>query len=241
MRIPRIYHPTPLRVGEKATLSAEATQHVKHVLRLKIGHMLTIFSGDGSESVVKIVEIQKTVIVEVQSHDYHCIESPQIIYLWQGICRGERMDWIIQKATELGIHTIIPVLTERSIVRLDVTRTKKRQDHWERVVISACEQCGRNRLPTLLTPMMLSEMLTLDTPGLMMDPTATCTLRNFNLSVENKTIHLFVGPEGGISSEEKNWLQTKNFQPIQMGPRILRTETAALTAIALIQSRWGDL
>jgi len=241
VRIPRIYHPIKLLPGEKATLTQEATQHVKHVLRLKPGSELCIFSGDGGESPSRIIEAQREVIIEAFAYREYSLESPRHIHLWQGLCRGERMDWVIQKATELGVSGITPVMTERSVVKLDAERTQKRQQHWEKVIVSACEQCGRNRLPKIHAPVSLHDIPVQEGICLLLDPMGTVTLKDIPLPAAEATIHLFVGPEGGISDLEISSLHLKKFTSVQMGPRILRVETAALTAVALIQARWGDL
>lgn len=242
MRIPRIYHPIPLLPGEKTPLSSDATQHVKHVLRLKPGAPLRLFSGNSNESLAHITEIQREVVVEGATYTTHNIESPRAIHLWQGLCRGERMDLVIQKATELGVSAIIPVTTERSIVKLDPTRTQKRQLHWERIIISACEQCGRNTLPIIYPPVALYHIPnSTEDLRLLLDPLGNNTLKSLPTPNPETTIHLFIGPEGGLSDLEITALTNKGFTGIQMGPRILRVETAALTAIAVIQSRWGDL
>ena len=169
-------------------------------------------------------------------------ESPLQIRLIQGISRGERMDFVVQKATELGVHRITPILTEYSVVKLKTDRANKRLLHWQKIAQSACEQCGRNKVPIIDEPTPLHEFLSANQSTdcrLLLQPTAKRALHDINGSPTS--LDLLIGPEGGISNKESELLSFSGFTPVSLGPRTLRTETAALAAIAILQSRHGDL
>ncbi len=242
MRIPRIYHPEPLSPHCRVALDANAARHVGRVLRLNIGDALTLFDGLGGEYPATIVELGKRELwVECsERYDTDC-ESPLTITLAQGVSKGERMDYTIQKAVELGVSRITPIDTERSVVNLRGERLQKRLEHWRGVIISACEQCGRNTVPELLPMMSLDEWLCqpLLGRGLLLDHRAETGITGLELS--DAACTLLIGPEGGLTEKERTAAEAVGYQGIRLGPRVLRTETAALTALAAIQSRWGDL
>lgn len=242
MRIPRIYHATELPLGTPLPLSDDAVQHVVKVLRLGNDAQLRLFNGDGHDYHAKIVSLSKRqaefVVTEVQQNPS---ESPLKVHLGQGISRGERMDFVLQKSVELGVTDITPLFTERCGVKLQGERLLKKQQQWQRIVISACEQCGRSVIPTVHTPQPLSQWLQDDFDGLRLtlDPEADKPLRQQQLT--NAAVQLLIGPEGGLSDAEIEQAATAQFQAVQLGPRVLRTETAALAAITCLQYQFGDL
>jgi 16S rRNA (uracil1498-N3)-methyltransferase len=242
MRIPRIFCHEPINANSHMALDTNAARHVGRVLRMGSGDELVLFDGIGGEYPARIVAADKREIqVECGERiDVEC-ESPLEITLAQGISKGERMDYTIQKAVELGVTHIVPINTERSVVNLRGERLDKRIDHWRGVIISACEQCGRNTLPQLLPMMNLSEWLLqpVKGAGLLLDHRATMGINTLQLTEAACT--LLIGPEGGLSEVERAAAQREGYRGMRLGPRVLRTETAALTALAAIQSRWGDL
>lgn len=242
MRIPRIFHPEPLSANSRLALDANAARHVGRVLRLREGDTLTLFDGCGGEYPATIVELGKRALWVAckDKVDSEC-ESPLQITLAQGVSRGERMDYTIQKAVELGISTIVPLDTEHSVVSLKGDRLQKKLEHWRGVIVSACEQCGRNTLPQLLPLTSLQEWLRQPSTGLqlLLDHRAGSGVSSLQPPQGGCT--LLVGPEGGLSEQERHAAINSGYQGMRLGPRVLRTETAALTALSLLQSRWGDL
>jgi 16S rRNA (uracil1498-N3)-methyltransferase len=241
MRIPRIFHPEPLATQGQVILDDSAARHVARVLRLGPDAKLILFDGSGGEYPASIIELDKRkVTVELGERRMVELESPLKITLAQGISRGERMDYTIQKAVELGVTRIVPLSTERSVVNLKGERLEKKLAHWRGVIISACEQCGRNTLPELITQQTLDEWLEKGSSGegLLLDHRAEGSLGSLQLGNE---ITLLIGPEGGLSETERQRAIDCGYRGIRLGPRVLRTETAALTALAGLQSRWGDL
>lgn len=242
MKIVRIYQEGRYELGETLSLSPAAVQHVALVMRMRIGEQITLFRGDNREFLATILQVQKReVIVRIEQVDTVNRESPRGIHLAQGISKGERMEWVIQKAVELGVTSITPILTERSVVRLDVERTAKKEAQWQSIAIHACEQCGRNQVPTI-HPISLLEawMQQCQTPvKWILHPEATQTLRDHHEIAGDMTV--LIGPEGGFSAEEFHHACEEGFHPLRLGPRILRTETAAITAMSLLQATFGDL
>ncbi len=242
MRIPRIFHPEPLSAHSRVSLDADAARHVGRVLRLGVEDTLILFDGHGGEYSARIVESSKRELC-VECGDKHPVEceSPLQITLAQGISKGERMDYTIQKAVELGISRIAPLNTERSVVNLKGDRLEKKLQHWRGVIISACEQSGRNTLPELMPITSLEQWLAqpLQGTGLVLDHRANTSIAQ--LQLENHRCTLLIGPEGGLSERERSTAMAAGYQGLRLGPRVLRTETAALTALAAIQSHWGDL
>jgi 16S rRNA (uracil1498-N3)-methyltransferase len=242
MRISRLFLDTPLHTGNIVSLQGEHLNYVARVLRLKPGVHLTVFNGRGGEYSAQLESVSKRsadlLIGEFNERD---CESPLELTLVQGVSRGERMDYTIQKATELGITRIIPVFTQRSMVSLDGERLEKRQQHWRGVVRSACEQCGRNRVPVIETAMDLPEYLEQDVAGtrLLLDPLANNSLHA--MSAPDNSMHLLIGPEGGLDDQERKLARAQGYTGIRLGPRVLRTETAAVACIAAMQALWGDL
>ena len=241
MRIPRIFHPESLNSKSRVALDDSAARHVGKVLRLTVSSPLILFDGKGGEYPATITNIDKrNVEVELGSIVDINIESPLSITLAQGISKGERMDYTIQKAVELGITRIVPLNTERSVVNLKGERQEKKMAHWQGIIISACEQCGRNILPELLPMQSLDQWLSEDQreTRLLLDHRASNSVSTLEGSDE---FTLLIGPEGGLSETEKEKAYAQGYKGLRLGPRILRTETAALTALAALQSRFGDL
>ena len=243
MRLTRIHVTTTLSTGIRITLPEAAATHLVRVLRLQDGDACVLFNGDGNDYDARIVSAGKR-RVEAEVFGAHMVdnESPLRITLLQGIARGEKMDWILQKATELGIAAIVPASSERSEVKLDGERADKRLAHWRSVVVSACEQSGRARVPAVAAPQPLQATLA-DLPAaarFFLDPEATQSIAAMSQPGESGCV-LAVGPEGGWSPRDREILKQGDFAGLRLGPRILRTETAGIAAIAALQSRFGDL
>lgn len=245
MRIPRIYVPETLRPGREVELPVQAGEHLARVLRLDRGHPLRLFDGSGDEYEAELASLAKRSVTArvLESAEAEDRESPLRITLAQGIARGEKMDWILQKATELGVARVVPIVTERTEVKLDEERAERRLLHWNQVIAAACEQSGRTRLPQLDPPQRLDRWLgTLaDTTGLRVAlvPGGELTVRALP-PVTNGVI-VCVGPEGGLSEHDLALLAQGGFATLHLGPRILRTETAGIAALAALQALHGDL
>jgi 16S rRNA (uracil1498-N3)-methyltransferase len=231
--------------GSEVRLHADAAHHAVRVLRLAVGEPVVVFDGLGGEFEARITRIDRgDVSVKTGAHLDVERESPLHIRLVQGLSSGDRMDITLQKAVELGVAAIQPVATERSVVKLKDERAQRRAEHWQNLVISACEQCGRNRVPEVSPLMGLPDWLAqLDMPApddearLLLSPAATVRLKALSPAPR---MTLLVGPEGGLSPAEAQLAQSRGFKPVRLGPRILRTETAALAALSAIQALWGD-
>jgi 16S rRNA (uracil1498-N3)-methyltransferase len=224
-------------------LEGDAAVHLGRVLRARAGQDIVLFDGRGGEYPARVVTAaRKFVEVDVGPREDLERESPVPITLLQGLCRGERMDLVVRKATELGVARIRPVLAERSVVKLDDRREESRLAHWEAIVVSACEQCGRNRLTGILPPMGLAEALRAhaDAAGVLLDPSAAIGPAGLALP-GSAGLALLVGPEGGLTENEREAALATGFRAVRLGPRVLRTETAAITGLALLQAAFGDL
>lgn len=243
MRRTRLFTDQPLALDERVTLSGQAARHAVRVLRLRCGQDVVLFNGDGMDYRARLVAMDGHQVT-AELHDAHVIdaESPLSLTLVQAVARGEKMDWVVQKATELGVTRVVPVLTERSEVRLDATRSEKRLQHWRAVATSACEQCGRARLPCIDPVRSLDQWLALprvdDPVRLALLPQAELDLRK--LSVPPSGAMLVVGPEGGLGPRDVDLLHSHGFAGLRLGPRVLRTETAGLAALAALQTLYGD-
>lgn len=243
MRIPRIHVPAPLHCDADIVLPAQAAEHLVRVLRLQSGHPLRLFDGNGNEFEAELLVAGKRAasarVLEAVANDR---ESPLPIRLGQSVARGEKMDWILQKATELGVAQIVPLISDRSEVRLDAQRAERRLAHWQAVVASACEQCGRSLVPILTAPVRLEAWAaTLDDNAgqrLSLDPDSATAARDL---APPSRVTLAVGPEGGWSDQDRAVLSQARFHGLRLGPRILRTETAGLAAIAALQALFGDM
>ena len=243
MRVNRIYCPGPLSENIETNLPPAGAYHVARVLRMRAGAPLVVFDGNGAEYRAEIVHVSAdTVRVKLMERTAGLAESPLKITLVQGISRGERMDWTLQKATELGAAAIAPVLTARSVVRLDDKQAARKQEHWRGIVIAACEQCGRTHVPTVSLPTTLKSYLaTTRKEGLrlVLSPSAPASLAGL-ASVSSK-VELLIGPEGGLDDDELAAARAAGFTPVRLGPRVLRTETAGVVALSVLQALWGDL
>ncbi|HRD66630.1 MAG TPA: 16S rRNA (uracil(1498)-N(3))-methyltransferase [Candidatus Competibacter sp.] len=242
MRVPRIYLPLPLSVGATVPLDDNAFNHAVRVLRLKPGAALVLFDGAGSAFAATLADVGKrdarAQVTAILPGD---VESPLRVVLAQAISRGEKMDYTLQKAVELGVAAIQPLFAERGGVELSGERLARKIQHWRGIVVGACEQCGRNRLPALHQPLPLADWLAQPAaPGLqlLLDPLAERGLRG--LEPPTGTITLLIGSEGGLSSAEIARARAAGFVGVQLGPRILRTETAGVAALAAMQALWGD-
>lgn len=239
----RIYQPIALSAHSTLMLDEPASHHLARVLRANVGETITVFNGQGGEysAIIRRID-KKTVTVDVMAFISREVESPLDIVLAQGIARGEKMDYLIQKAVELGVNQILPLLTERCNVKLDADRREKRLQHWQSVVISACEQSGRNRVPVVLAPAPLEkglQMLQAD-HCLVLSPHAGTSLKKLAILPTARVV-LLIGPEGGLSEREMQWAMQSRFTPLNLGPRVLRTETASVAAITALQSVFGDM
>ncbi|MGH8073342.1 MAG: 16S rRNA (uracil(1498)-N(3))-methyltransferase [Lysobacter sp.] len=243
MRLTRVHVDLPLAPGVELALPEAPAAHLARVLRLGVGDECVLFNGDGSDYAARVLAVGKRELrVAVTAATPVERESPLRIVLLQGIARGEKMDLILQKATELGVTGLHPVTSQRSEVKLDEARAAKRLAHWRNVVTAACEQSGRAVVPEVLAPAALQDALaSLPVGGLrlLLDPEGAQSLGT--LESINGPVLLAVGPEGGWSPRDHEQLQSAGFQGLRLGPRVLRTETAGLAAIAALQSRFGDL
>jgi 16S rRNA (uracil1498-N3)-methyltransferase len=243
MRLNRIYCEGPLVEAAELPLPLAGAYHVSRVLRLKAGASLRVFDGNGAEFQAEITRVAGEIVtIRVGAKSSGSAESPLRVTLVQGVSRSERMDWTLQKATELGVSAIAPVLTSRSVVRLDDKQAEKKQGHWRGIVIGACEQCGRSRIPAVSTPVPLRSYFSnvrKDGMRLVLSPVAQGSLAGIS-SLPSK-VDLLIGPEGGLDDDELSAAQTAGFMPVRLGPRVLRTETAAVVALTVLQALWGDL
>ncbi len=247
MRRSRIYCETPLSTGQRLDLDQRNSHYLLHVLRVKPGQALVLFDGSGNDYAASVTDVsRKTVSVAVEAaieNHRANTESPLQTTLAIAISKGERMDWVMQKATELGVSRIVPLISQRVDVKLNEQRMAKKLEHWRGIVIAACEQSGRARLPLLETAAKLETWLgkaeqdiglTLSANGQPLTPLSQ------SLTKTPESVTVLIGPEGGLTADEINLSEQAGFIGISMGPRILRTETAPIVALSLIQNLWGD-
>jgi 16S rRNA (uracil1498-N3)-methyltransferase len=241
VRLTRVFVETPLAAGMTVSLTGDSGNHVARVLRLREGDALTLFDGRGGEYGARIGGMQRGgVRVEVGEHSAVERESPLELTLLQSIARGERMDLIVQKATELGATRIVAVAAERTVVRLDARQAERKAAHWRAIAVAACEQCGRNRVPAVDGPAELESAVRREAAlKLLLDPLGRAPMARAGELA--RSIALLVGPEGGFTDLESELARRAGFEPRHMGPRVLRTETAAITALAALQATAGDL
>ncbi|MEF1228327.1 16S rRNA (uracil(1498)-N(3))-methyltransferase [Vibrio fortis] len=242
MRIPRIHHPEPIQQLGSLALGEDAAGHVGRVLRMKEGQEVLLFDGSGAEFPAEITEVsKKNVTVNVTERIERSSESPLDLHLGQVISRGDKMEFTIQKSVELGVNTITPLISERCGVKLDAKRFEKKLAQWQKIAIAACEQCGRNTIPVIRPIMQLEEWCSEPSEALKLNlhPRAKYSINTLPEPI-NK-VRLLIGPEGGLSAEEISMTEQYKFEETLLGPRVLRTETAALTAITALQVRFGDL
>jgi 16S rRNA (uracil1498-N3)-methyltransferase len=239
----RVFVGEPLATDADVALPDAAAYHVARVLRLREGAALIAFDGGGSEFRCEILSVTgDRVRVRVGARATGLPESPLRITLVQAVSRGERMDWTLQKATELGVRTIVPVLSARSVVRLDGLQAAKKLRHWQAIVAGACEQCGRSIVPEVRAPLELAAYLATavrEGQRLVLSPTGPASLAG--LTSVGARAELLIGPEGGLDDAELERASHAGFTPVRLGPRVLRTETAGIVALTVLQALWGDL
>ncbi len=244
MRISRFYQETNIQVGDELDLSVVNHRHAVQVLRLKIGDSLILFNGRGGEYEAKIIATDKRKSkVLIESYDRINRESTLEITLAIANIKSDKMDFAIQKAIELGVTTIQPMYTQRSVIRLKSNRIEKKMQHWQGVLVAACEQSGRTVIPKLNEPCGLEEVLGSCLQGvcIAMLPKASTKINDLKLENDNKKITLLIGPEGGFSPEEERMMIANSVQSVNFGKRILRAETAVVAGITACQLQWGDL
>jgi 16S rRNA (uracil1498-N3)-methyltransferase len=244
MAIPRIYLPVTLEEGTVLTLDDTQYHHLATVLRIKNGENIIIFNGLGGEYAGEFYATKKNAQVKIATFNAINRESLLDLHLGQGLVRGDRMDFVIQKATELGVAQITPLWTALCSVKLDEARSLKRLQHWQKIAISACEQSGRTIIPIIHPPIALAEWAKQDFTGisLLFDPSGNHSLK---ATIQNSStpgaVRLAIGPESGWEEKEIAHMKTLSFIPCQVGPRILRTETAGMVGLSILQNSWGDL
>ncbi|MFI4938091.1 MAG: 16S rRNA (uracil(1498)-N(3))-methyltransferase [Candidatus Berkiellales bacterium] len=240
MFTPRIYYPHPLVENNVLSLDKTACHYLTTVLRLTDNDEIILFNGQGGEYLAKIKMFKKNVEVHVLSFRNKDLRSPVPMHLGQSLVRGDRMDAVIQKATELGVNTITPLISANCQVKLVEARSQKRLQHWQNIAISACEQCGRTELPIIHPPTLLNDWTNQSFLGisLLLEPESQTALKNIS---PPSAIRLAIGPESGWQKEEVTSLVSQHFVACHLGPRILRTETASLVALSILQAQFGDL
>lgn len=243
MRSTRIYHPETLKIGEKTTLSEEASHHLINVLRFKLDEQFTVFDGQNQECIVVLSQIKKkSAEITVLNSQYVSRESKLHLHLAQGIAKGDRMSFSLQKAVELGVSEYTPLWTQHSAFKWDAKQNEKKIQQWQAIIISACEQSGRNCIPKLNPIMHINEFIE-RCPAqnqFILDPYQGQHWQDLHWK-EPLQANLLIGPEGGLSTQEVQKARDYGYQGLTLGPRILRTETAVLTALSVLQAIKGDL
>lgn len=240
MRVPRIYQPDAETAGQTVELSRAAAHHVTRVLRLTPGASLILFDGRGRAFDARL-EASKPPRARIEAvRETEPAPAPEIELL-QSLSRGGKMDWIVQKATELGVASVVPVIAARSVMRLGDAGAAKKRDHWKTIAINACEQCGLNRLPAVQAPLPYAEAIARAGDGALNAILDAEAKTGLPATATSARIRLLIGPEGGLTEAEHEAALAQGFKPMRLGPRILRTETAAVAALAVFQYRWGDL
>ena len=240
MPTPRIFCDLTLGPGAQFTLAPDAAQHVSRALRLKAGDAITVFDGRGGEYDAALTRVDRDrVDVKVAAWREKGRESRLAIGLVQGLPEADKMDWIVQKSVELGVAWIQPVVCERSVVRLSGERAERREAHWRRVAIAACEQSGLDRIPEVRPTLAFVQWLAARgaAPGWILSPGGPAIASQ---PAPAGTTELLVGPEGGLADGERELAESRGFIPVGLGPRVLRTETASLAALAAMHALWGD-
>lgn len=234
----RFFCPIPLAAGDSVTLPESAAHHAVRVLRLQPGASVVLFDGEGRSFSGTLSTIKPAVTAALT--EALPVEPPPAcrLTLVQALASGDKMDWVVQKAVELGVHAIVPVMARRSVLKLDGARAQKRVSHWRNIAIAACEQSGRSRVPAVDEIQTLPQWLAKADGGWVMAPAAGTPLRD--QAPPQDHLNLLVGPESGWEAAELDAMRTRGILPVQLGPRILRTETAGLAALAAIQALWGD-
>ncbi len=241
MKSIRIYQPGHFQPGDVIPLDKASSNHLIKVLRLKNNYSFSLFNGEGTEYSAVLEVSERRAIAHIKTATQKDNESNIKIHLLQGISKGDRMDFAIQKSIELGVTSITPVITERTVVNLKEDRDQKKIQHWKTIAISACEQSGRNYLPEIKPICHLNNILETNSSDyrLLLDPLSDSSLTSISYNKQN--VQILIGPEGGLSTDEIISLKENGFKGVKLGPRILRTETAALAAITALQLLWGDL
>jgi 16S rRNA (uracil1498-N3)-methyltransferase len=241
--MPRFYCPQPLAAGAIVDLP-EAVAHHLFVVRMQPGDALTLFDGRGGQYRASLLDSgKKRASARVEEHEAVDLELPYAITLAQGLPEGSKMDWIIEKAVELGVAGIVPLAAQRSVVRLSAERAEKRHAHWQGVIVAASEQCGRNRLARLAPLMDFDRFIAAQDaqPRILFSPRATQSLADWARAAGPQAVSLMVGPEGGFNEQEEQTAVRAGTLALSLGPRVLRTETAGLAAIAALNALWGQL
>ena len=241
--MPRFYCPQPLAIGATVDLP-EAVAHHLHVVRLQPGAALTLFNGEGGQYRATLLDAGKRrATATVDAFEELETEAPYSVTLAQGLPEGSKMDWIVEKAVELGVAAIQPLAAQRSVVRLAGERAEKRQAHWQGVIVSASEQCGRNRLARLHPLADVGPWLATPPEGvrILLSPRATESLAGWARSNTPQAVTILIGPEGGLTPQEEAAAVAAGALPLSMGPRVLRTETAGLAALAVLAGAWGGI
>ncbi|MEW8507592.1 MAG: 16S rRNA (uracil(1498)-N(3))-methyltransferase [Candidatus Thiodiazotropha sp.] len=241
MRVHRFFIQQSLHKGDRVELGTETSHHIHQVLRLRPGIEIVLFNNDGDEYAANLLQVSKKLAqAEVGESLRHEAQSRLKIHLILAISRGERMDYAMQKATELGVSRITPIFSDRCVVKLDERKRAGRLSHWQRIVINACEQSGRCRIPTIDKPLQYWNALNTQqsASAILLDHRSQLTLQQ--IDAPETSLTLLAGPEGGLTGKERQLAIDKGFVGIRLGPRILRTETAPLAAIAAVQTLWGD-
>jgi 16S rRNA (uracil1498-N3)-methyltransferase len=244
VRKTRLYTPQALKLGQQLELEAEPAHHLLTVLKGRVGHSLELFNGDGCNyrGLLKHVERARA-WVDIAEQSEHEAEPALVLTLVQAVCRGEKMDWVVQKAVELGVSQIEPIFSERTEVHLSDERSDKRLKHWRAIAVAACEQSGRTRVPEVSAPVEFKAWLSARilerarATSLMLEPKASHRLREMP---QSQHVQILVGPEGGFSERELDLAREHGVSAVRMGPRVLRTETAGIAALAALQSLHGD-
>jgi 16S rRNA (uracil1498-N3)-methyltransferase len=241
--MPRFFCPLPLAIGSVVTLPDAIAHHIR-VLRLATGETVTLFNGQGGEYNATLITIErKYVVAEVKTFGGREAELPYGLELVQALPEGTKMDWIIEKAVELGATAIQPIAAQRCVVRLSAERAAKKREHWQGIIESAAEQSGRNRLPHLAEPADFNDWVRQQNlhRRIMLSPRAEQSLSDWARHHPPQAVALLIGPEGGFSEQEENMAVTHGVLALSVGPRVLRTETAGLAAMAALNAIWGSL
>ena len=241
--MPRFHVPQPLAAGQQLELQADVAHHI-NVVRMEPGDTLTLFNGDGGEYTAVLTEVQKKKAwAEIKVFDPREAELPFAVTLAQALPEGSKMDWIIEKAVELGVAGIQPLAARRCVVRLSAERAEKKLEHWNGIVVSASEQCGRNRLASVAAPLEFRDWISHQDlhKRVILTPRATESLADWARHQPAQALSIMVGPEGGFSDEEEAEALRHGALPLSIGPRVLRTETAALAAVSILSAAWGGI
>ena len=242
----RFYHPERLEINQNIYLDDTSAHHALQVMRVKTNDRFIVFNGDGFDYLAEVIEIEKRKLkLHVLSRSINATESPVKVTLVQSLSSNEKMDWIIQKATELGVNHILPIYSTRSIIKLDTARAEKKLMHWQQVAVSACEQSGRAKVPEIHQPISFIKalqlsMLNKNTLKIILAPNGSASFESLP-PLNHQDIVLLIGPEGGFSEEEITLARNHLYIALKLGPRVLRTETAPLSILSIIQYRYGDL